>query len=41
MDDVAEFLIHYMANDFLAELCNAHLAWADLELATSPRCIWV
>ncbi|CAF1239013.1 unnamed protein product [Adineta steineri] len=39
MDDVAEFLIDYMANDFLGELCNAHLAWADLELATSPRCI--
>lgn len=39
MDDVAEFLIDYMANDFLGELCNAHLAWADLESATSPRCI--
>jgi hypothetical protein len=39
MDDVAAFLIDYMANDFLGELCNAHLAWADLELATSPRCI--
>ena len=39
MDDVAEFLIDYMANDFLGELCNAHLAWADLESATSPRCV--
>ena len=39
MDDVAEFLIDYMANDFLGELCNAHLAWADLELAISPRCV--
>ncbi|CAF0897911.1 unnamed protein product [Rotaria sordida] len=39
IDDVADFLIDYMANDFLGELCNAHLAWADLELATSPRCI--
>ena len=39
MDDVAEFLIDYMANDFLGELCNAHLAWADLETAVSPRCI--
>ena len=39
MDDVADFLIDYMANDFLGELCNAHLAWADLELAVSPRCI--
>ena len=39
MDDVAEFLIDYMANDFLGELCNAHLAWADLESAISPRCV--
>lgn len=39
IDDVAEFLIDYMANDFLGELCNAHLAWADLESAVSPRCI--
>lgn len=39
IDDVADFLIDYMANDFLGELCNAHLAWADLETATSPRCI--
>jgi hypothetical protein len=39
IDDVADFLIDYMANDFLGELCNAHLAWADLESATSPRCV--